>query len=189
MTSQQEPQPGHRHTWPYLQTRGRLPSSPPGQRATTLLPPSLGKAAPVPEGRMVRASRSSLHQAAEWFGTSAPHRVRQAAERRRRPGLPATCRVWLGPGSPTLRQAPPHRCSPRSTALWPARAQARGLHGDTVGSPAPLLWLDLAPARCLAAACSLLREPGSPCWRSEAWASPCLSLLSASCRPRGAQRG
>ncbi|XP_030914193.1 transmembrane protein 121-like isoform X3 [Geospiza fortis] len=52
---QQELQPGHPHAWPYPQTRGRLRSSLPGQRATTLLPPSLGETAQGPEGRMARA--------------------------------------------------------------------------------------------------------------------------------------
>lgn len=34
-----------------------------------------------------------------------------------------------------------------------------------------------------------LHEPPSLCWGSKAWASPCLSPLSTSCRPRWGQRG
>lgn len=60
MTRQQEPQPGHARAWPYLQTWGRLRSSPPGQRAMTLLPPSLGECAQGPEGCMARAPQQPL---------------------------------------------------------------------------------------------------------------------------------
>lgn len=56
MTSKQEPQPRHRHTWLYLQTQGGPLSSLSGQRAMTLLLPSLGGAAPVPEACMAKPS-------------------------------------------------------------------------------------------------------------------------------------
>lgn len=98
------------------------------------------------------------------------------------PCLAGARQPYPAPGSP-------HQRSPRSAALWPARAQAMVAAWGHCGSPALLLGLALAPAQCLSAACSLLPEPGSPpSWGSEVRTFPCLSPLSqlrAQGRPEG----
>lgn len=65
-----------------------------------------------------------------------------------------------------------------------------GCHrGHSWGSAPFLSWLALAPVWSLAAACSPLPEPRSPCRGSKAWPLPAVTPLSHSCRPGGTQKG
>lgn len=66
-----------------------------------------------------------------------------------------------------------------------SQGSGQGAAQGHCGLPAPLLRLALASARCLAADCSPLCEPGFLCWG----ARPSLSPLSASCRPGGPRGG